>query len=227
MKQARCPRCGAGATREQPDPLARCESCGALLASSGLAEAPRLARTRLDPQAARDRVHQVLLQTGHGAWRVGPAELVYYPFAADGPARAPYRPLAELPPLVAGRWKAAGADLVRDIPDDAGAGDSPATRIPVADPPPPGTPVVHYPFYRLPLENDSELTACWCDGVDRQVMLPEELRHTESTEQRQSLGKVQLITTAVGIGCGLVLPFPYSLLTLLGTGAFFWSKAGR
>ncbi len=227
MSQIKCPRCGGIDEREQPDPLSRCEFCGALLASRGVGEAPLEARRRLDGAQARARIRRALGRREDTRWHIGPAELVYYPFAADGPSRAPFRPLADLPPLLARSWRASGADLVREQPKGAREGGRPGARVALREEVAPGTTVVMYPFFHLTLESASEESACWCDAVDGQVMLPEELHPHEVISRSGAMDQVRTLASVMGLACGILLPFPFSLFALLGAGAWFWIRTAQ
>ncbi len=222
MNTARCPRCGAPANREQPDPLARCAFCGALLASHGFGETPMVAHPRFDERQIRDRVRRSLDRSLQQTWRPASLQLVYYPFTTDGPARQPYRPLAPLPPLIAAIWRPSGADLVREAPD--GEDYVGATCVPAAEKPAAGQGVVMYPFFRVQLAGVNEESACWFDGIDGQTMLPEELRVQASRSRGKTLGKTTAIAFGIGLGGGLLLPFPFSLLGVAAAGAVLWTR---
>ncbi|HHN74628.1 MAG TPA: hypothetical protein ENK10_05300 [Acidobacteria bacterium] len=223
MATARCPRCGGPRDDRQPDPLTRCEYCGALLAS--LDPAPRLeARPRLDAGAARRRVARTLLRRGEKGWRSGIPRTVIYPFVRQPDPRHPYRPLAPLPPALAGQWRPSGADL---LIDDAGAPAGPAvSRVPISIEPAAGDSVVFYPFFRVPLSRGTEQSAAWVDGVDAQVILPFELGRNGGDDLRR-LEQILALGLAGGAGAGLLLPLPFSAVAATVLGAVLWRKVGR
>jgi hypothetical protein len=223
-----CPRCGAPQQDAQPDPLARCEWCGALLASAELPTTPLRALRRVDAETARLRVARALVRAG-GGWVPGTPQPVYYPFSLNGSARRPFAPLATLPPLLATGWRGSGADLVRDAGDDGALEEleEGAARVPASLPPLPGHPLVHYPFYRVPLRGPAGESAGWCDGVDGQVVLPEELSAGAPRPAAAGLRGPALTAAAFGGACGLVLPFPWSLVPLGAAAALAWTRVGR
>lgn len=226
MSPQTCPRCGAPQESVQPDPLARCEFCGALLAAEPGAEVLLDARPRLDPAKARRRVAAELRRSGAGGWGTREPSLALYPFFQDGGARRPYRPAAQLPPLIKAAWKPSGADLVFEGSDGEKSLLGEAARIPIAEASEGGESVVFYPFYRVPLVRGEEESAAWCDGVDGQVMLPVQLAQAAGVSGRK-LAKLRLPAFAAGAGAGLLFPVPFSFIAAVAVGAAVWWKAPR
>jgi hypothetical protein len=228
MPVPRCPQCNATRDGAPPDQLARCNSCGALLAG-GAASGTLVARARFEAHEARVKVARALSERGR-AWVPGVPELVLLPFANTGDPRQPFRPLAGLPPLLGAGWRPAGADLAHAR--HAG----PAIGEPEADPgpraagsralPSPAL-VVQYPLYRVPLVQGDFASAAWCDGVDGRVVLPPELAEAQGSADYRNLGRWVALAAAIGLAGGLLLPFPLSVLGVAVGGAVLWWVAGR
>ena len=206
MTLLRCPSCAAPFESQRPDPLSRCAWCGALLSPAVIA-GTLYADPRLDVPAAR-RAVALALGTEASEWQPVRTTLVAYPFAADGPARNPFRPLAGLPSSLTAGWRPSGSDLAttRDacLPDVA-------IVVAPAEQPAGGTNVIVYPFYRVELRRDEQETAAWCDGVDGQVVLPDTLRPASAGAGPPP---PDTSTAMIGAGLGLVLPLPWSLAAL-------------
>ncbi len=228
MPVSHCPQCGAARAAEKPDPLARCSSCGALLVD-GAPSGALVARARFTPQEARLKVARALAAGGR-AWLPGAPEMVLFPFAPTGDPRQPFRPLAALPPLLGGGWRPAGADFSRDPHAGPVAGESAREAGPRAVAsravPAPAL-VVHYPLYRVPLEQGDFASAAWCDGVDGRVALPPELAASEAPADERRLGRWVALAAGIGLAGGLLLPFPVSALAVSIGGAILWWAAGR
>ncbi len=227
MSVPRCPQCGAPRGAREPDPLARCASCGALLFDGPATEGTLVARERFDAKGARSRVARALSSAGR-AWLPGTPELVWFPFVATGDPGRPFRPLAQLPPLFEGSWRPAGADLVesgRGRPATA-EGVDPGMHVVATQPVPARALVVHFPLYRVPLAQADEVSAAWCDGVDGRVLLPPELARPETTARDVRLGRWVRGAALGGSLCGLLFPFPYSALAVALAAAALWRSAG-
>ncbi len=228
MPVSRCPQCGAARDVEKPDSLARCSSCGALLAD-GAASGTLVARARFAPHEARLKVARALSARGR-AWLPGSPELVLFPFTPTGDPRQPFRPLAALPPLLGGGWRPAGADLARDPHAGPAAGEPARETGPravascaVAAP----ALIVQYPLYRVPLEHGDFASAAWCDGVDGRVVLPPELAAPEPPTGELRLGRWVALAAGIGLAGGMLLPFPASAVAVSVGGAVLWWAAGR
>ncbi len=220
---ARCPRCGAPLERSQPDPLARCPWCGCLLATRSWPAERLAARPRLDARNARSRVARALARRGL-EWVPGPPVLTWFPFAPSRDPRRPYEPLSTMPPLLAREWRPSGADLVAgpEMPVDDGT----AARVPASHPAPAGEPVIEYPFWRVPLRQEGEDSAAWCDAVDGQVILPEELAAAGTAARREPLRRWTLFCVLAGCLGGFLLPVPWSLFAVGAAGGWlFWRTA--
>lgn len=243
MPTPECPRCGAPHDLLHPDPLARCEFCGALLASSDLPPLPLVASIRVDEGAARGRVERELGADAATGRRVGSLQLVYYPFAVLPSSRKPYRPLAALPPAIADGWRPSGASLIRDIAQDQGervltpteaeavrlaSAGVRGTRVPISLPlPTDGGPTIHYPFWRVPIADPRGDSAAWVDGIDGQVILPVDLeapvaRPSAGAGDAPALYRLSLWMVGAGAFAGFVLAFPYSLIPIAAIGAAVW-----
>ncbi len=228
MATRACPRCSAPHVGDITDPLARCAWCGTLLASDAWPADAMVARAHLDPRRARLAVTRKIAQAGR-TWTAEQAHLVYYPFAVTGNPRRPYRPLTDLPPSLAGGWRPSGTDLLRE--DEAHSEkDMPAfvltaARVPIRDPLPPQTSVVRYPFFRVALRSEGRDSAAWCDAVDGQVVLPEDLLLEDLRVEDRNLTRQAWIAGAIGAGGGLLLPFPFSLIPSTVAGIVLWRKA--
>lgn len=228
MALPRCPQCGAPRDAREPDPLARCASCGALLFDGPATEGTLVARERFDAKKARSLVARALSSGGRD-WLPATPELVWFPFVATGDPRHPFRPLAQLPPLFQGSWRPAGADLVEAPRGGSapGEGTDPGVRVAATLPVPARSLVVHYPIYRVPLEQADAVSAAWCDGVDGRVLLPPELAQPAGTPRDALLGRWVWGAAITGALCGLLLPFPHSALAVAVAGAWLWWVAGR
>jgi hypothetical protein len=227
----RCPRCGAPQDHEQPDALARCPWCAALLLSADLPPIPLTATPRLDENDARRRVTQALRRRAAQVATDTP-RLVFYPFAVQPSARRPYRPLSALPPSVIDAWRPSGADMVRDATADADGssgevGGREATRVPISLPVPDGVPTVHYPFYRVPVRVEGVESAAWCDGVDGQVILGEETDTSVEEAEGAALHHWAVGTVGVALLLALILPFPYALVPIGAAGAYVYRGGFR
>jgi hypothetical protein len=221
-----CPRCGAPRNEDEPHALARCGYCGALLGAPAASDRPLQARPRLDAGSARQRASRSLATRSASA-EIGEPRLIFYPFALERSTRRPLRALAPLPPALESGWRASGADLVYDDPSEA---DDPlclsASRVPVADDPAPGTEIVFYPIFRVPLEVDGAADAVWVDAVDGQVTAPRQ-HGPETPADPGALTRWLAPALAIGVASGLLLPFPVSLLPIGGAAAWAWQRAGR
>ena len=228
MPVPRCPQCGASRDAATTDPLARCLSCGALLAD-GDAGGTLVACARFEPHEARLKVARALAERGR-AWLPGVPELVLVPFTATGDPRQPFRPLAALPPLLGGGWRPAGAGLAHSGPAGAAAGapgGEPGPRTAASRAVPAPALIVQYPLYRVPLVQGEFASAAWCDGVDGRVVLPPELAEPPQAAGGRRLGRWAALAAAIGVVGGLLLPFPLSALGVAVGGAVFWWAAGR
>ena len=228
MPVPRCPQCGAARDEATSDPLARCRSCGALLAGGG-ATGTLVARTRFEAHEARLKVARALSERGR-AWVPGAPELVFFSFATTGDPRQPFRPTAALPPLLGVGWRPAGADLARDRHagpaagepgGDAGALAAALRALPAQ------ALIVQYPLYRVPLVQGDFASAAWCDGVDGRVVLPPELAEADVPADERRLGRWVALAAAIGLAGGLLLPFPLSAVAVATGGAILWRAAGR
>ena len=226
MSPETCPRCGAPQESAQPDPLARCEFCGALLAAAPGAEVLLDALPRLDSSKARRRVAAELRRSGAGGWGTREPSLALYPFFQGSSARRPYRPAAQLPPVIEAAWKPPGADLVFEGSDVEKSPLAKAARIPIAESSEGGESVVFYPFFRVPLVRKDEESAAWCDGVDGQVMLPVHLARAVGVSEGK-LAKLRGPAFMAGAVAGLLFPAPYSFIAAVAVGAALWWKAPR
>lgn len=225
MSEISCPQCGAGLAGAEPDPLARCPWCGSLVQSGRMSGRPLVAKARLDDQRARSLVARSLARLGHH-WVPGRSQMVFYPFASTGQPRRPYHPLTQLPPLLCQSWRPAGADLVPAEGPDLGSRGAQPLMVPakVSDSLP--GPIVHYPFFRVPLTQAGNESAAWCDGVTGQVMLPAELAVSKSLGSHR-LGFLATGAMAAGLGSALLLPFPLAAgVTVIGCLVIWWA-AGR
>lgn len=230
MSHPRCPRCGAPLRQAQPDPMARCSWCGALLASGAWPERAMLARPRLKPKEARSAVARALAQRGHH-WLPGAPQLIYYPFALTGLPRAPYQPLAPLPPLLRDGWAPQGVDLLT-LDSDAGARQieaDGAVRVPVSKPTLESQPIVHYPFYRVPLQLQDRDSAAWCDASIGQTILPDGLDSPSVIPGEDGAGRTLFRWVLGALGAGicvaLLLPFHWAVAACAGLAAGLWWKA--
>ncbi|RMG46027.1 MAG: hypothetical protein D6718_06265 [Acidobacteria bacterium] len=218
-----CACCGAPFHSRQPDPLARCEFCGALLAvdASG-AHAPLEARLRVSERDAWRRLLAALGDGARRAWQPYESALIWYPFARGDDPRRPLVPLAVLPPLLERAWHASGADLIEAGPEPEAGGRrvAPSRGVP-AD-----RPVVYYPFHRLVLLRGEERFAAWCDGIDGELLLPDDLVPRPET-RRRSLARWWGPALAAGAAAGLLLPAGPGLLAATAVAAGFAWKAGR
>ncbi|MBP7149030.1 MAG: hypothetical protein KBD01_15990 [Acidobacteria bacterium] len=234
MPETRCSRCGAPVRDNEPDVLARCAWCGALLGAGNWSGRTLFARPRLDERAARQAVARELDQVGR-PWLPGPATVMYFPFSVTGEARRPYRPLAQLPPTLARGWKPSGADLVASPPSGGGGaaeqgGDGvpeQVARVAATIPEPREGPVILYPFFRVTLSQAGEESAAWCDGVDGRVMLPGDLQELHPVADRSRLGAWPALAMAGGLGAGLVFPFPVAVAITAAGGALLWWRSSR
>lgn len=222
MPRPTCPRCGAPREEAEPHPLARCEWCGALLASPGGVSRPLQAARRIDPGDARRRA-RTALDVPPSSVRFSGTMLVYYPFRLVASTRSPLEPLADLPPALAAHWRASGADLVYDDHDD-GAGEIETARVPIASEPPAGQQVVFYPFYRVTVEVGEETDAVWVDAVDGQALYAAADEPDRQRPQQPDLARWIVPSLAAGAASGLVLPFPISLVPAAAAAAWFWRR---
>lgn len=230
MRKPTCPRCGAPRDEHEPQPLARCGYCGALLSSPAVTERPLQARPRLDPAAARGRAARGRQAVAEPA-RAGEPTLVFYPFVVQPSTRRPLRPLAPLPPALAADWRASGADLVFDDPgerNDAASDDlaRTASRVPISEDPPGEADVVFHPFYRVPIEVEGRADAVWVDAVSGQLLTGRR-NATATTEAAPGIDRWVGPALAAGLASGLLLPFPLSLVPAGGAAAFAWHRAAR
>lgn len=225
MSEITCPQCGAGLAGTEPDPLARCPWCGSLLSAGKQSGRPLVAKPRLDERRARSLVARSLARVGHN-WLPGTSQLVYYPFAATGQPRQPYRPLTHLPPLLGQGWRPSGADLISADTTEPGPGSSQPLMVPARVAEPLSGPIVHYPFFRVPLSQAGQESAAWCDAVTGQVMLPTELALPQSAGQHR-LGTWAAGAMAIGLVSALVLPFPFAAGLAAAGCALIWWAAGR
>jgi hypothetical protein len=228
MPVPHCPQCGAARDGATPDPLARCSSCGALLAG-GEASGTLVARARFEPHEARLKVARALAERGR-AWVPGAPELLLLPFAATGDTRQPFRPLVALPPLLGVGWRPAGADLAHDHPAGSAAAETgieAGPRAAASRALPARALMVQYPLYRVPLVQGDFASAAWCDGVDGRVVLPPELAEAPQSADGQHLGRWVALAAAIGVAGGLLLPFPLSAFAVAIGGAILWWAAGR
>ena len=226
MRTPTCPRCGAPRDEDEPQALARCGYCGALLGAPAASGRPLQARPRLDERSARQRAARSLT-TRNASAQIGEPRLVFYPFVLERSTRRPLRALAPLPPVLASGWRASGADLVYD---DPGEMDDPlcrgASRVPASEDPPPGTELVFYPVFRVPVEVDGTADAVWVDAVDGQVTAPRQ-HGPETPADKAALTRWIGPALAIGAVSGLLLPFPVSLVPVGGAAAWAWRRAGR
>jgi hypothetical protein len=221
-----CPRCGAPRDEDEPQALARCAYCGALLGAPAASSRPLQARPRLDGVAARQSASRSLT-TRNASAEIGEPRLIFYPFALERSTRRPLRALAPLPPALESGWRASGADLVYDDPGEADdALCLGASRVPVAEDPAPGTEIVFYPIFRVPVEVDGAADAVWVDAVDGQATAPWRSGSDEPAD-RSALTRWIAPALAVGVASGLLLPFPVSLVPIGGAAAWAWQRAGR
>lgn len=228
MAVPRCPQCGAARDEATPDPLARCSSCGALLAD-GAASGTLVARARFEAHEARLKVARALSGRGR-AWVPGVPERVLLSFATTGDPRQPFRPLAALPPLLGVGWRPAGAGLAYDrhagpAPGEPGGDAGPLAAALRALPA--RALIVQYPLYRVPLVRGDFVSAAWCDAIDGRVVLPPELAETVAPADERRLGRWVALAAAIGVGGGLLLPFPLSAAAVSVGGAILWWAAGR
>ena len=228
MPVPRCPQCGAARDEASPDPLARCRSCGALLAD-GAASGTLVARARFEAHEARLKVARALSERGR-AWVPGAPELVLLSFETTGDPRQPFRPTAALPPLLGVGWRPAGADLAHERHAGPRTGDPGGDTGPLAAASrvlPARALIVRYPLYRVPLVQGDFASAAWCDAVDGRVVLPPELAEGDPPADERRLGRWVALAAAIGLAGGLLLPFPLSALAVAVGGAVLWRAAGR
>lgn len=221
MSVPKCPRCGALQDGPEPGRLGRCAWCGTVLESSGNDGRPLVARPRLSPQQARVAAARALTRSGR-SWLPGLPQLVFYPFAPTNSARKPYLALAQLPPLLQRGWKPGGADLLTwQGAHSAGVQIEGAVRVPVSLPMSTELPVVHYPFYRIPLRQEGRDSAAWCDAASGQVILPEDLVAETAAPDRE---RTWIVRTGFGAGLvvALLAPFPASIAILGCVAAAGW-----
>ena len=226
MSDITCPRCGASVSSAEADRLERCRSCGALLAGGDVAGRALVARPRLDAAHARALVARTLARGGR-AWLPGDPQLVFFPFAPTGVPRKPFVPLAHLPPALAQTWRPAGVDLLTWTgAASAGVLTERAVRVPASLPAPAQQPIVQYPFYRIPLQQQGRDSAAWVDASSEQVILPPDLVVTAAAP-RGRLAHDVLIAMGLGAAAGVLLPFPVSLIPVAGLGLAVWWRARR
>jgi hypothetical protein len=195
-----------------------------MLASHALTTRPLQARPRLEGAAAAAAARRSL-GTEAGELEIDEPGLVFYPFLLERTTRRPLRPLSQLPPAFAKTWEASGSDLVFDATDEAVDEISrTASRIPMSKEPPPGSEVVFYPFFRVPVRVGEENDAVWVDAVDGQVMAE---RAPAPADRKPTLTRWLLPALAVGAASGLLLPFPMSLLPAGGAAVWAWRRAEK
>ncbi len=187
------------------------------------------ARPRLKPQEARSAVARALAQMGH-SWLPGTPQLIYYPFALTGMPRAPYQPLAPLPPLLREGWNPQGAPLTFESGHGANGIDADgAVRVPVSTPVPNSQPIVHYPFYRVPLRLNDRDSAAWCDASIGQTILPHGLEtalvQAGGEDEARSLYRWVLSALGAGVSASLLLPFAWAVAACAGLAVGLWWKA--
>jgi len=226
-----CPMCSAPAQPIAVNALESCGWCGALLAHDPLPVGVVLAGPRVDQRMARVSV-QNRLGNAAAEWSTGKGELIFYPFALTGDNRRPFEPLAGLPPLIHDGWRPSGTSL---SPVGLDRGDERsisaevrgATRVPWSVDAGEVERVVQYPFHRIPLVGNGGKSAAWCDAVDGQVMLPDDLRSSGRFADRAQFQRWICGGGAVGLACGLLLPSPVAQVTAAVSIAAFWWMAGR
>jgi hypothetical protein len=180
-----------------------------------------VARPRLTPQKARGAAARALARSGR-TWLPGTPQLVFYPFAPTNSPRKPYLPLAQLPPLLQRGWRPSGADLSTwSGAASAGIQLEGAVRVPVSLPLSAELPVVHYPFYRVPLAQNGRDSAAWCDASSGQVILPADLTPAKCAP-RSGPVRIGSALFAAGAMLGLLLPFPVSVFVAAGGGCAAW-----
>lgn len=145
--------------------------------------------------------------------------MVWYPFARGDDPRRALVPLAALPPLIARDWHASGADLIA-------AGERPAPggrRVAPSLGTPADRPVIYYPFHRIVMQRDEDRSAAFCDGIDGQLLLPDDLAARPVRSGPRVPRRWCDAALAAGAAAGLLLPAGPGLLaaTLLALG-FGW-----
>lgn len=213
MPESKCPACKARVVGPETLTSGRCKWCGTPLSPVRDGVNPLVARPRLNATRARLEVARALSKCGRD-WLPGTPQLVFYPFTPSGAQRRPYTPLAALPPMLQQAWSPASADLLTW----SGAASSGvllegAVRVPVSVPLAAQSPVVHYPFFRVPLPRHGADAAAWCDASSGQVVLPDEL--TGATPGRHGRLLYEAATAGVlALAAAILLPFPVALLPI-------------
>ncbi|MDH3285452.1 MAG: hypothetical protein OEQ13_11980 [Acidobacteriota bacterium] len=209
MPALHCPSCAAPRDDGHPDPLARCDSCGALI-SAALHDSLLCAQPRVTADRARALVRNAVPQV-ESSWSTGAASLVHYPFADGGSARRPFRPLAGLPSSIVRHFRPSGADM--RLASETSTCGTEGVCVPPTLPAPAGSRTILYPFWRVSLRRSREESAAWCDAIDGQVMLSERLAKDAPKEPARSDGRLAVAAIA-GTIVGLAVGFPASLVPL-------------